>query len=289
MKFGVSAYNYQRYDIGSFDAAEKAKKAGFDYIDFLDLQEVEGEDLKDTARRLREHCDQVGIEIGCYTVQADFLWGSGGDLNAEIERIKKKVDIAEALGVHLMRHDGSTGWPEGKEGTFDEAVVRISTACRELTAYAEQKGIRTMVENHGHYCQASERMEKIWRAVNHPNFGLLADMGNFMVVDEDPAEALTRLMPMTFMVHCKDFCLKPADADPGEGWWLKSLGGTQMKGCIFGHGDLDVKKYLAIVHQFGYDNGLTLEFEGLEDVEVGNRIGLTNMKRYWEELENAKA
>lgn len=50
MKFGVSAYNYQRYDIGSFDAAEKAKKAGFDYIDFLDLQEVEGEDLKDTAR-----------------------------------------------------------------------------------------------------------------------------------------------------------------------------------------------------------------------------------------------
>lgn len=80
MKFGVSAYNYQRYDIGSFDAAEKAKKAGFDYIDFLDLQEVEGEDLKDTARRLREHCDQVGIEIGCYTVQADFLWGSGGEL-----------------------------------------------------------------------------------------------------------------------------------------------------------------------------------------------------------------
>ena len=62
-----------------------------------------------------------------------------------------------------------------------------------------------------------------------------------------------------------------------------------MKGCIFGHGDLDVKKYLAIVHQFGYDNGLTLEFEGLEDVEVGNRIGLANMKRYWEELENAKA
>ena len=59
MKFGVSAYNYQRYDIGSFDAAEKAKKAGFDYIDFLDLQEVEGEDLKDTARRLREHCDQL--------------------------------------------------------------------------------------------------------------------------------------------------------------------------------------------------------------------------------------
>ena len=47
--------------------------------------------------------------------------------------------------------------------------------------------------------------------------------------------------------------------------------------------------YLAIVHQFGYDNGLTLEFEGLEDVEVGNRIGLANMKRYWEELENAKA
>ncbi len=41
MKYGVSSYNYQRYDMDYFTAAERAKKTGFDYIDFLDLQEVE--------------------------------------------------------------------------------------------------------------------------------------------------------------------------------------------------------------------------------------------------------
>ena len=71
------------------------------------------------------------------------------------------------------------------------------------------------------------------------------------------------------------------------GFYLFSQDGNWR--CLIMLGIACVLLYLAIVHQFGYDNGLTLEFEGLEDVEVGNRIGLANMKRYWEELENAKA
>ncbi len=288
MKYGVSSYNYRRHDINCFDAAAKAKQTGFDHIEFIDIHETDpGDDMCEVARRLRAHCDELGLEIWCYTVQADFLWGSGGNLDTEIARIKAKIDIGEALGVHLMRHDASTGWPEGKEGTFDEAVVRIATACRELTAYAEQKGIRTMVENHGYYCQASRRMEQIVQAVDHPNFGLLVDMGNFICVDEDPAEAVRRVIPYAFHLHCKDFHLHPADyPNPGEGYW-KNEAGRYIRPAIVGHGDINVKKCLEIVKAAGYQGRMSLEFEGMEDVDLGNRIGLDNMKRCWEEAENA--
>ncbi|MCI8554836.1 MAG: sugar phosphate isomerase/epimerase [Clostridiales bacterium] len=286
MKYGVSSYNYRRHQINCFDAAEQAKKTGFDHIEYIDLNETEAGDMCEVARRLHTHCEALGLEIWCYTVQADFLWGSGGDLKAEIERIKAKIDIGEALGVHLMRHDASTGWPEGKEGTFDEAVERIAAACRELTAYAEQKGIRTMVENHGYYCQASERMEKIVTAVNHPNFGLLVDMGNFLCVDETPAEAVRRLIPHAFHLHCKDFHCHPADyPNPGEGYF-RSQGNGYIRAAIVGHGDVNVRQCLEIAKSAGYQGRLSLEFEGMEDVETGNRIGLDNMKRFWEEAEN---
>ena len=38
-----------------------------------------------------------------------------------------------------------------------------------MTEYAAAKGIKTMVENHGFFCQDSDRVEKLVTAVAHPN------------------------------------------------------------------------------------------------------------------------
>jgi hypothetical protein len=44
-----------------------------------------------------------------------------------------------------------------------------------------------MVENHGFFCQDSERVEKLITQVGKENFGALVDIGNFLCVDESPA------------------------------------------------------------------------------------------------------
>ena len=63
------------------------------------------------AAELRAEAERVGIDIVNYTISADFLKGSQGNLQAEIERVKGEVDVAAILGVPGMRHDATFGWP----------------------------------------------------------------------------------------------------------------------------------------------------------------------------------
>ena len=51
-------------------------------------------------------------------------------------------------------------------------------------------------------------MEKLINTVNHPNFGWLCDMGNFLCADEDPAKSCGKAAPYVFYVHAKDFIVK---------------------------------------------------------------------------------
>ena len=286
MKIGVSSYSFSRLvragEMTVLDCPGAAKEIGFDVIEFSTILLPEGVTLPDYAVQIREECARVGIEIANYTIGADFINGSDGDLAAEIERVKAEVDIAEILGAPGMRHDASRGFPPEHTGprSFDAALPRLIEGCRAVTEYAEAKGIRTMVENHGHFCQDSVRVEKLVDGVGHPNFGILVDMGNFICVDDDPGMAIGRLMPYAFHVHAKDFHLKSGQAPhPGTGWAL-TRGGNLRRGAIIGHGDVPVVQCLRVMKRDGYDGVLSIEFEGMEEVMMGIELGHEALRRF---------
>lgn len=285
MKIGVSSYSFSRLvrsgEMAQFDVVAKAKEIGFDVIEFSTIVVPEGRTLAEFAVELKAEAERVGIEIANYTIGADFLRGSNGDLAAEIERVKGEVDIAEILGAPSMRHDATFGWPDDHTGpkSFDAAIPRLADGCRAVTEYASGKGIRTMVENHGFFCQDSVRVEKLVTAVNHPNFGLLIDMGNFLCVDEDPTLAVGRLMPCAFHCHTKDFHIKSgADPKPGEEW-IVTRAGNYIRGAIVGHGNVPVLQCIRTIKRTGYDGVLSLEFEGIEDVLMAVQKGHDNLRR----------
>lgn len=264
------------------DIPAKAVEMGFDVVEFSTLRPPEGVALADHARRLREACDKAGIEPVNYTIGADFIKGSEGHLDAEIERVRGELEIARILGVKGMRHDGSGGFPPDHVGgrSFDDALPRLARGCRAVTETAAEMGIRTMVENHGYFCQDSDRVEKLVSAVDHPNFGLLIDMGNFICVDEDPGKAVGRLMPYAFHCHAKDFHLKSGNGEhPGAGWNV-SRGGNFWRGAIIGHGDVPILQCLRAMHRVGYDGVLSIEFEGMEDPLKGIALGLENLRKF---------
>ncbi|MBT7299383.1 MAG: sugar phosphate isomerase/epimerase, partial [Victivallales bacterium] len=222
--------------------------------------------------------------IANYTIGADFLKGSGGDIDAEIERVKAEVDIAVILGVPGMRHDATGGFPADHVGpkSFAAAIPRLAKGCRAVTEYAATKGIKTMVENHGLFCQDSIRVEALVTAVDHPNFGVLVDMGNFICVDDDPAMAVGRLLPYAFHCHAKDFHLKPGTGVfPGQGWAL-TRAGNYRRGAIIGHGNVPVVQCIRIMKKGGFDGVLSIEFEGMEEVLSGIQIGHDNLRRFVE-------
>lgn len=288
MKLGISSYSFHSLvgsgEIKQIEVVKLAKDLGFDVIEFVPFIVDEGVDYAEFAAEIREECKKQGIEVGSYTVGADFITGSDGDLEAEIERVKGEVDIANILGSKTMRHDATSGFPKDHVGPrdFDASIPRLVEGCRAVTKYAEGFGIKTMVENHGFFCQDSLRVEKLINAVDHPNFGALIDMGNFVCVDEAPEVAIGNLIPYAFHIHAKDFHIKSGmHPSPGEGWF-KSRAGNYLRGAIIGHGEVPILQCMKIMKDAGYEGVLSIEFEGLEDPIKGARIGLDNLRNYLE-------
>jgi sugar phosphate isomerase/epimerase len=240
-------------------------------------------DIKDIehAKSLRALAEQEGIAIIALCVGADLV---NKDTATEIERLKSKVDIAAALGATMMRHDITAGDKSGaKVGiSYDALLDKMADATRAVTEYAESVGVRTMTENHGYFSQDANRVEKLINTVNHPNFGALVDIGNFMCADEDPWKSVGVMAPYAYHVHAKDFHKKSGmEPNPGKGWF-RTRGGDYLRGAIIGHGDARVAQSLYVLKKSGYDGYISIEFEGMEDNLKGIELGLVNLKAYWE-------
>ena len=289
MKISVSSYS-----LGRLVKAGEMTFLGM--VDWLADHEVKGIELTDLARDDRKveaklaaavvrRCKKRKMTITSYTVGAGLLIIDDEERAAEVERVKRKVDIGAKLGVKRMRHDVAGGFPPGYRGpkTWDAALKYVAPACREIAEYASQYGITTSMENHGYFAQASQRVLKLVRRVNHPNFGITVDIGNFMCVDEDSVSAVRRLAKYASFVHTKDFHHKTKREDPGDGWF-QTAGGNYLRGAIVGHGVVDVPKCLALLKKAGYDGWLSIEFEGVEDPRVGVAMGIANLQRYIKKL-----
>lgn len=288
MKFSVTSYSFQKLinsgEYSQLTLVEKVKDMGFDAIEFTDLIVPEGKTELEYAKQIREEADRVGIEISSYTVGADMLNGSDGDLDKEIERIKGKVDVAEVLGTKFMRHDAGWGYKDERKSYmgFNEALPVFIKGCKAVTEYAKTKGIVTMIENHGFFCQDSDRVEKIVCGVGDPNFGVLFDCGNFLCADENPVIAAGKLANYVKYVHAKDFLIRSGMLyDPGCGFF-RTRGGNYLRGTIVGQGDAPVKQCIEVIKNSGYDGYFSVEFEGIEDNIPAVEQGLVNLKLFAE-------
>ena len=263
MKIGVSSYSFSKYmnqtKADYFTICDLAKKMGYDAIEFIDLSlEVQpAESLTELAKAIHRHCEEIDLSIAAYTVSADFLRPN------EVQTVMEKVDIAEALGAKVLRHDASWSLPEGMD--WRQLIDQIAPDIRRVTEYAAEKGIRTCTENHGYVLQDAERVETLIRTVNHPNYGWLVDMGNFLCADDLPVHAVPIAAPYAFHVHVKDFLYKPADAEnPGQGWF-PSRNGSYLRGTVAGHGVVPIRRCLETLKKAGYDGVVSYEFEGMEE------------------------
>jgi len=280
MKTGVSSYSFSALvsagTLRFIDIPARAKDMGFPVVEFSKLTLPEGRTAAAFAADLAGECRRVGIEVGSYTIAADFINGTGVAPEGEVERLRGELEVAKILGSPCMRHDATSRY----DGAFERALPILADGCRKVTEMGAAMGIVTMVENHGYFAQDSDRMESLVAAVHHPNFGLLVDMGNFLCADEDPARAVGRVAPFAKHVHAKDFHLRSGNApDPGRGWF-RTRAGNWLRGAIIGHGEVPVAQCLGILVRAGYKGNVSIEFEGMEDPGLALSIGLENLRRF---------
>lgn len=288
MKISVSSYSFNQYikegKMTQFETISKAKELGFDAIEFINLDGETHEERIENAKKYKAEAKKLGLTINAYTIGADLFKEDPKEAKEEIDRLKKELLVAKELGASIMRHDVCyTLTKAGNGRSFDLMLPTISKNAREITEFAETLGIRTCSENHGMIAQDSDRVERLFNAVNHDNYGLLVDMGNFLCVDEDPQIAVSRLAPYAIHAHAKDFLRKTSKCGAYK---LETRGCNYLAAVAVGEGIVPVKQCLAILKKAGYDGFVSIEFEGAEDCINAISRGLENIKAFLKDLEN---
>lgn len=266
MKIAVIAYSFYQYigqgKMSIYDTVDKAASMGFEAIEFLDMPGCSFDEQIESAKKLNAIARDARIDICAYTIGAELFKGDVDADKREVERLKSQAEIASILGAKIMRHDVCYKLSKsGKGRSFDLMLPTIAENARKITEYAESIGVRTCVENHGYIAQDSDRLERLFCAVDHDNFGLLVDIGNFVCVDEDNATAVSRLAPYAIHVHAKDMYYS---REKKEGWG-QTRGCSYFAGASVGQGNVDVKKCVDILRCMGYDGYLSIEYEGGDD------------------------
>jgi len=284
MKLGLSSYSLARAiqanEMSITDAIVWISNHGGEHIEIVPI----GFDLNNNPGlidQIRKQADESGIEISNYAIGANLTCDDESAYENEIQRVMKEVDVANALGVKLMRHDVASR-SDISIKQFQADLPKMAEACQRIADHAAQYGITTSVENHGYYIQASDRVQALIHAVNRPNFKTTLDIGNFMCADEDSVAATKNNISYASMVHIKDFYLRPSYLNPGNGWF-RTTAGNYLRGAISGQGDIDMREVLRVIKHSGYDGYLSIEFEGMEDCRTGSEYGLQNIRRLWDE------
>ncbi|MBQ4317518.1 MAG: sugar phosphate isomerase/epimerase [Clostridia bacterium] len=285
MKSCISTYSYHRLyndEFTRFDAIDKTKELGCDGVEFVldDSTTPEGYTPLDYTLALTERAHKVGLEVPIYTTGANFFVK---DVEKEIERVCKHIDIASACGIPLLRHDIAYSYATNEDykgvKTYQNVIEYVAPAISKVADYAKSKGVMTCSENHGRLMQDSNRMVELFTAVNNTNYGFLCDVGNFGGVDEDCYTSASKLLDLIVHVHAKDaFTRSGMSFNPGRGFIL-SRGGNYRRATIFGHGNVPTYQILNAIRNSGYEGYVSLEFEGMEPAMDAITIGTENLQR----------
>ncbi len=266
MKISVSSYSFSQYTntgkITQKDCVKYADKLGINALDFTDLSGNTYEEQLQNAKIIREECEKYSSKVISYTIGAKIYNNSPDADKQEIERLSRQLEIAKILGAQNMRHDIVYELSKTGSGrSFDLMLPTVSENVRKIADIGAELGIKTCTENHGYISQDSDRISRLHTAVNHDNFGLLIDIGNFICADEDSVKAVSRLANLAIHVHAKDFYLRTFDEGPEDGYFpTRAL--NYVKGAVIGDGVIPVTQCLSILNRAGYDGYVTIEFEG---------------------------
>lgn len=288
MKVGLSSYSLfgalQSGDMTILDAIEWVAEQGGEHIEIVPDAGFNFKENPELVDEIREKANEVGIDISNYAIGANFLTKDEASFQAEIERVKKEVDIANRLGVKFMRHDvASRPIPECTIKNFEADLPKLVDACQQVADYAAKYRITTSIENHGFYIQATDRVQSLINHVDRPNFKTTLDIGNFMCADEKPVPAVKKNISYASVVHFKDFYLRPAHLYPGEGW-IQTISGDYIRGAIVGYGDINMREVVKVVKESGFDGYISIEFEGMESCKQASKMGMDNLRRLWNEI-----
>ncbi len=277
---------------------ETLELAAWHYDSDRDYQarHIEAENLaRGEAEQITNLFDENGLEISALAYYENNIHPDKAKRDTYLTHLRSLILAAELLGVELV--GAFVG--ANPEKSPAENMKEIGGLFRELVSYAEDHGVRLMIENcpmdnwvqfglPGNYAYSPELWDALFNEVPDENFGLNFDPSHLHWLGIDYNKAARDFSDRIFHAHAKDaeivgeglyrygILSKQLGDDPWDlGWWRYRMPGK---------GEVDWREFIATLHDAGYDKVLSIEhedpeFEGsVEEIREGLRLGLEHLQ-----------
>lgn len=278
MQIAVSMWSLHReFYSRRLDVVDFVKWAADTEANGVELLDVFWKDFEKEGPRVLDTLQETNLKVGAYAVGNNFVIPDPEARAQQVRIITRGVDLAKYLNTKVVRVFAG----DLSEGiAFDAARGWIVAGLQEAAAYAEEHGIVLALENHGLLAGKGAQVQGLIADVGSPALKATIDTGNFLLVDEEPTDAVKTLASLAGHVHFKDFRL----ATPGEAPSYPALSGKRFVGTIIGEGVVDTSQVLRLLQDSGYRGWLSVEFEGLEEERFGASRSIANLAKALAEL-----
>jgi sugar phosphate isomerase/epimerase len=252
---------------------------------------------KDTAHVVKDLFLQHDLEISAMAYYDNNLHPDLTKRNFFLDHLKKVIDTAALLDVQLV----GTFVGGRPDKTPKENIKEIGQVFREILKYAEDKGIKIMIENcpmqgwmqfgfPGNYAYSPELWDALFNEIPNKNFGLNLDPSHLYWLEIDYIQVIKDYATKIFHTHAKD-TERLATGSYIYGNLGKQIDPTPWQsGCwryrMPGWGEIDWKKFISTLQEYGYDSVLSIEHEdpiwegSQEKVQTGLLLGLKHLSQF---------
>ena len=230
LRSGVVAYSYRKQLAAKSMNYDDVIRMVADWgLDGLDCTVYWFPDTSDRyLAALRKTAFKNGVQIYNAGVRVQLSQPTPDLQQAQVENIKKWVDVAERLGAGQIRVFGG---PIPKNATEAQAIAWAVEVLKRGAEYAGSRGITIGVEDDAGLTVAAEPTIQIVREASSPWVGINADSGNLR---EDGYAKFEMMLPYATSIHLKtEISAKDGKKEPAD--WnrlLDMIGKSGYKGFV---------------------------------------------------------
>ena len=239
---------------------QMAKEIGYGYVEIPVTNFVKEEvaDPRAKAEEVRKELEELGLRLCSFGGYDNFLQPTKEEFDREVEKMRLTLDLAEILGASVIRVYGGRFKEEVPKERWKDLMVE---GFKRTLEYAEPKGIKLALDNHGRTTNDADFEVEVIRAVGSKNMGANVDTSNFRWFGhslQTVERFLKMLMPYALHTHLKD-----GDGRRGK---MRDYTATAL-----GEGEIDVAGFIRDLAASGYQGVYTSEYEGKEPRAIGHK------------------
>jgi sugar phosphate isomerase/epimerase len=289
MRLGLTTESFNAAILGGrlnlqkiIDFAGQNAFEGLEIINHRDVWRKDiGDDVKMNLARMRER----KLRYYAYGAHDNLIAADEQARWRALNKIREGILLASITNVPNLCIMG-TGISSEAVPSLDDwesAQGILIDGLKDCLELAERKRITLCLTNGGKLVNGSTRLLQLLQAVGSEHLKITFDVAAFLVVDEEPADAVRTLSDDIRSVHFTDV----RNSETYVGNQFSTVQGRQLMPCSLGEGIVPQREVLYTLKQIGFEGFLCVMYQGEEEPAVGIERSLTYLKTMLREVRSA--